>query len=126
MRLSDIASVGIGKVLIGIIIVLIGAIIVLGFYTLSVSGERNVFEQTVKTKDAEIERQKDNIAFYKAWIERDKLDAIKKDEEFNRTMAAKPKFKTIIEYVPTGNNCTDLNALIDEARGNPKIQGESL
>lgn len=100
--------------------------LMLGFYTLTVSGERNVLEQTVKTKDAETEHQKDNVAFYKAWIERDKLDAIKKDEEYNRTMATKPKFKTIIEYVPTGDSCTDLNALIDEARGNPKVQGESL
>lgn len=114
------------RVFIIIVLGFIATLVALGFYTLTVSGERNVLEQTVKTKEAETERQKDNVAFYKAWIERDKLDSIKKDEEYNRTMASKPKFKTIIEYVPTGNNCTDLNALIDEARGNPKVEGESL
>lgn len=114
------------RVFIIMVLGFITALTALGFYTLTVSGERNVLDQTVKTKEAEIECQKDNVAFYKAWIERNKLDAIKKDEEYNRTMAAKPKYKTIIEYVPTGDNCTDLNALIDEARGNTKVQGESL
>lgn len=117
MRLSDIASFGIGKVLIGMIILLSGAIIALGLYTLSVSGERNVLEQTVKTKEAETNRERDNVSFYKAWMERDKIDALKKEAEFNRTMAAKPVFKTKIEYVPTGNDCDDFNGIINEVRG---------
>lgn len=100
-----------------VILVLTGALIALGFYTLTVSGERNVLEQTVKTKEAETARQKDNVAFMKAWMARDKLEDIAKDAEFNRKMAAKPPFRTKIEYVPTGNNCADLNAIIDEARG---------
>lgn len=107
-----------GKVLIVIIMVLIVAITALGFHDLSVSGERNVLEQTVKTKDAETLRQKDNVAFYKLWMERDKIDALKKEAEFNRTMAAKPVFKTKIEYIPTGNNCVDLNAIAEQARKN--------
>lgn len=117
VALKQLVSTAIGKVLIGVIIFLIGIIIALSFYTLSVSGERNVLEQTVKTKEAETARQKDNVAFYKAWMERDKLDVKAKDEEFSRKMAAKPKFVTQIKYVPTGNNCVDLNAIIDEARG---------
>lgn len=118
MRLSEVASIGIGKVLIGVIVVLIGVIIALGFYTLTVSGERNVLEQTVKTKDAEIAGKVKDVAFMKAWMERDRLDAIEKEAEFNRTMAAKPKYITSIKYVPTGDKCTDLNAIAEEARKN--------
>jgi len=118
MRLSEVASIGIGKVLIGIIIILVVAITALGFYTLTVSGERNVFEQTVKTEEVETARQKDRVAFYKAWMERDRLDAIEKEAEFNRTMAAKPKYITSIKYVPTGEKCTDLSAIAEEARKN--------
>lgn len=126
MRLSEVSSTVIGKVLIGVIVGLIGVIIALGFYNLSVSGERNVLEQTVKTKDAEIAGKVKDVAFMKAWMARDKLDAIAKDAEFNRTMAAKPQFKTKIEYVPTGNNCVDLNAIIDEARDNKNTGGNQL
>lgn len=118
MRLSEVASIGIGKVLIGVIVVLIGVIIALGFYTLTVSGERNVLEQTVKTEEAETARQKDRVAFYKAWMERDRLDAIEKEAEFNRTMAAKPKYITSIKYVPIGDKCADLSAIAEEARKN--------
>lgn len=126
MQLSEVANIGIGKVLIWVIVVLVGGLIALGFYTLIVSGERNVLEQTVNTKDAETQRQKDNVTFYKAWMERDKLDATAKEVEFNRTMASKPAFKTKIEYIPTGNNCVDLNAIIEEARGNKKSLGGQL
>lgn len=118
MRLSEVASIGIGKVLIGIIIILSGALITLGFHDLSVSGERNVLEQTVKTEEAETARQKDRVAFYKAWMERDRLDAIEKEAEFNRTMAAKPKYITSIKYAPTGDKCADLSAIAEEARKN--------
>ena len=79
MRLSEVANIGIGKVLIWVIVVLVGGLIALGFYTLIVSGERNVLKETVNTKDAETQRQEDNVAFYKAWMERDKLDAIAKE-----------------------------------------------
>ena len=88
------------------------------FYTLSVSGNRNVLQQTVETKESEIKREKDSVAFMKAWMERDKLDAVAKDAEYNRTMAVKPPFRTKIEYVPTGDNCADLNAIAEEARKN--------
>lgn len=118
MQLSEVANIGIGKVLILVIVFLVGVLIALGFYTLTVSGERNVLKETVKTKDTETQRQKDNVAFYKAWMERDKLDSIAKEVDFNRTMAAKPAFKTKIEYVATGNNCVDLNAIAEAARTN--------
>lgn len=126
MRLSEVSSTVIGKVLIGVIVGLIGVIIALGFYNLSVSGERNVLEQTVKTKDAEIAGKVKDVAFMKAWMARDKLDNIAKDEEFSRKMATKPAFRTKIEYIPTGNNCVDLNAIIDEARGNKNTGGTQL
>ncbi len=118
MRLSEVSSTVIGKVLIGIIILLSGAIIALGFHDLSVSGERNVLDERVKTKDFEIAGKVKDVSFMKAWMERDKLDAIAKDAEFNRTMAAKPKYITSIKYVPTGDKCTDLNAIAEEARKN--------
>lgn len=105
------------RIFIIVVIGFISALTALGFHDLSVSGERNVLEQTVKTKEAETARQKNNVSFYKAWMERDKIDALKKEAEFNRTMAAKPVFKTKIEYIPTGNNCDDLNGIIDEVRG---------
>lgn len=117
MRLSEVVSFGIGKVLIGIIILLFGALIALGFHDLSVSGERNVLQQEIKTKDAEITGKVKDGAFMKAWMARDKLDAVAKETEFNRTMAAKPAFKTKIEYIPTGNDCDDLNGIINEVRG---------
>lgn len=126
MRLSEVASFGIGKVLIGVIIFLSGAIIALGFHDLTVSGERNVLQQAIKTKDAEIAGKVKEIQFMKAWMERDKLNAVAKEAEFNRTMAAKPVFRTKIEYIPTGNNCVDLNAIIDEARGNKNAGGNQL
>lgn len=118
MRISDIASTGIGKGLIGIIIILSGAIIALGFHDLTVSGERNVLNERVKTKDAEIAGKVKDISFMKAWMARDKLEAVAKDAEFNRTMAAKPKYITSIKYVPTGDKCADLNAIAKEARKN--------
>lgn len=105
------------RVFIIVVLGFITALTALGFYTLTVAGERNVLEQTIKTKDAEIAGKVKDVAFMKAWMERDKLDAVAKEAEFNRTMAAKPTFKTKIEYIPTGNNCVDLNAIIDEARG---------
>jgi len=117
MRLSEVASFGIGKVLIGVIIFLSGAIIALGFHDLTVSGERNVLQQEIKTKDAEIAGKVKEIQFMKAWMERDKLNAVAKEAEYNRTMAAKPKFKTEIHYVPTGNKCVDYDAIVNEARG---------
>lgn len=116
MRLSEVSSTVIGKVLIGVIIGLTGVIIALGFYNLSVSRERDVLEQTVKTKDAEIASKVKDVAFIKAWMARDKLNAIAKDAEFNRTMATKPKFKTEIQYVPTGEKCVDYDAIVNEAR----------
>lgn len=124
MRLSEVASFGIGKVLIGIIILLSGALIALGIHDLIVSGERNVLNQTVKTKDAEIVGKVKDVAFMKAWMARDKLDAQEKEAEFNRTMAAKPKYITSIKYVPTGDKCTDLNAIAEEARKN--AEGDKL
>lgn len=90
----------------------------LGFYTLIVSGERNVLEETVKTRDANLSSKVKEIQFMKAWMERDKLDAVAKEAEYNRTMAEKPPFRTKIEYIPTGNNCVDLNAIAEEARKN--------
>lgn len=124
-ELKQLVSTFIGKVLIWVIIILLGALIALGFHDLSVSGERNVsnqivktLEQKVKTAEAETKQQIDRVSFMKAWIERDKLDAIAKDAEFNRTMAAKPKYITSIKYVPTGDKCTDLNAIAEEARKN--------
>lgn len=126
MRLSEVASFGIGKVLIGIIILLFGALIALGFHDLSVSGERNVLQQEIKTKDAEITGKVKDVAFMKAWMARDKLDAVAKEAEFNRTMAAKPKFKTKIEYIPTGDKCVDYDAIINEARDNKKAGGNQL
>lgn len=118
MRLSEVASFGIGKVLIGIILLLSGAIIALGFHDMSVSGERNVLDERVKTKDAEIAGKVKDVSFMKSWMERDKLDAVAKEAEFNRTMAVKPKYITSIKYVPTGDKCTDLNAIAEEARKN--------
>lgn len=126
MRLSEVASFGIGKVLIGIIILLFGALIALGFHDLSVSGERNVLQQEIKTKDAEITGKVKDVAFLKAWMARDKLDAVAKEAEFNRTMAAKPMFKTKIEYIPTGDKCVDYDAIVNEARDNKKAGGNQL
>ncbi len=122
MQALEVLSGVFGKVLIGTIIVLSGGLIVLGFHCLTLSGERNVLEQTVKTEEANTARQKDRVAFYEEWMERDKLDAQAKEADYNRTMAAKPKFKTVIEYLPTGNECEDLTALINEARSNEKNQ----
>lgn len=117
MRLSEVASFGIGKVLIGVILFLIAVIVALSMKGLIVSGERNVLEQTVKTKEAEIAGKVKDVAFMKAWMARDKLDAVAKESEFNRTMAAKPAFRTKIEYVPTGEKCIDYDAIVNEARG---------
>lgn len=118
MQWSEVLSTVFGKVLIGVILFLIAVIVALSMKGLIVSGERNVLEQTVKTKEAEIAGKVKDVAFMKAWMARDKLDAVAKESEFNRTMAAKPAFRTKIEYIPTGNNCTDLNAIAEEARKN--------
>lgn len=123
--LKQTVSTVIGKALIGVIVVLIGALVALGFHDLSVSGERNVLSERVKTKEAKIAGKEveviskvKELAFMKAWMERDKLDAEAKEAEFNRTMAEKPKFITSIKYVPTGDKCADLNAIAEEARKN--------
>ena len=118
VELNQLVSTAIGKVFIGVIIALIVVIVAIGFHDLRVSGERNVLEQTVETKEAEIVGKVKEVEFMKVWMERDKLDAVAKDAEFNRTMATKPKFVTQIEYVPTGDNCVDLNAIAEEARKN--------
>lgn len=93
-------------------------IAMLGFYALIVSGESNVLSERIKTRDETIARKNDSLRFQKAWMERDKLDAQAKDAEYNRTMAAKPKYVTQIKYVPTGDKCADYEAIINEARVN--------
>lgn len=117
MQLPGVPNILFGKSLQILSIALATAAIALGFYALKVSGERDVFEQIVKTRDETIARKIDQIKFQNAWAERDKIDAAKKDEEFKRAMAEKPVFKTKIEYIPTGNKCVDYDALVDEARG---------
>ena len=116
MRLSEVINTAIGKALIGVILFLIAVIVAISMKTLVISGERNVLQQTVKTKEAEISGKNKDVAFMKAWMERDKLDTAKKESEYNRTMEAKPKFKTVVEYMPTGDKCKDYDAIINEIR----------
>ncbi|MEW5832129.1 MAG: hypothetical protein AB1763_04765 [Campylobacterota bacterium] len=94
------------------------AVVVAGAYVLKTTGERNFFEQAVSTKEAELSGSKREIEYLKAWMARDKLDAQAKDAEYNRTMAAKPKYVTQIKYVPTGEKCADFQGIISEARLN--------
>lgn len=131
--LKNLVSIGIGSIWKIISFTLATILIVLGLYTLTILGERNVLAQKVetkkeniRTKEAEIALKSKEISFMKAWMARDKLDAKAKDAEYNRTMAAKPKYITSIKYVPTGDKCADLNGIINEARSNKKAQGESL
>lgn len=91
-------------------------VVVLGGYAIEVKGERNTLTQTVATKEAKLSGSKLEIEYLKAWMARDKLDAQAKEAEYNRTMAAKPKYVTQIKYVPTGDKCTDYEAIINEAR----------
>lgn len=97
---------------------LIAVVVVLGMYALGVTGERNVLAQTVATKEAELSTKTKEIEFMTAWMARDKLDAQAKETEYNRTMAAKPKYITQIKYVPTGDKCADFQGIISEARAN--------
>lgn len=101
-----------------IILGLIITVVVVCAYGLKVTGERNVFDQMVVTKEAELSGSKREIEYLKAWMARDKLDAQVKEAEYNRTMAAKPKYVTQIKYVPTGDKCADYEAIINEARAN--------
>ncbi len=111
-------NIGTGNVWRVVAIVLIAVVVVLGAYALEVKGERNVLAQTVATKKAEITTKTKEVEFMTAWMARDKLDAQAKDAEYNRTMAAKPKYVTQIKYVPTGDKCADYDAIINEARAN--------
>lgn len=102
-------------------IVAIGMVVIviaLGAYAIEVKGERNFFKQKVATKEAEITTKVKEVEFMTAWMARDKLDAQAKDAEYNRTMAAKPKYVTQIKYVPTGDKCADYEAIISEAKAN--------
>lgn len=117
MEMSEVKNIVFGKICLFISIALATISIILSFYALKATGERNVLEQTVKTRDEMITRKNDQINFQNAWTERDKIDEVKKDEEYNRTMASKPKYKTRIGYVPTGDKCVDYDKIIDEARG---------
>lgn len=92
-------------------------VIALSGYALMSNGERNTLRQTIAKKDAELSGFKREIEYLKAWMARDKLDAQAKEAEYNRTMAAKPKYVTQIKYVPTGEKCDDYEAIINEARG---------
>ncbi len=121
---QSLVSTVFGKALIGVIVVLSLALLALGLHDISVTGERNVLSERVNTKNALIASKDKDVSFMKAWVARDKLDAQAKEEEYNRTMAEKPKFITSIKYVPTGNNCADLNAIAEEARRN--AEGERL
>lgn len=104
---------------IGLLVIVIAlswyVLIVKGDFNI-VNGERNTLEQTVATKEAELSGSKRDIEYLKAWMARDKLDAQAKEAEYNRTMAAKPKYVTQIKYVPTGEKCADYEAIINEAR----------
>lgn len=111
-------NIGTGNVWRVVAIGMIVVLVVLGAYALEVKGERNVLAQTVVTKEAEITTKVKEVEFMTAWMARDKLDAQAKDAEYNRTMAAKPKYVTQIKYVPTGEKCADYEAIINEARAN--------
>jgi len=94
------------------------AFVSLGFYTIIVVGERNVLSETINTKNKDIEGKDKDIAFMAEWMRRDAIDEQKKDAEYNRTMASKPKYITQIKYVPTGDDGADLKAIAEEARKN--------
>lgn len=57
------------------------------------------------------------------YIEANAIDQAKKDEAYAAAMAAKPKWKTKIEYVNTGDECTDLIGAIDESMASRATSG---
>lgn len=58
------------------------------------------------------------------YIEANAIDQKKKDEAYADAMAAKPKWKTKIEYVNTGNECTDIIGAIDESMASRATNGD--
>ena len=115
LSLSNIIT---GKAMGWIASVLALAVIGLGLLYSSSKHDNELLTEKINTKDQIIGRKSDQITFYEAELKRDKLDALAKDTEYNRTMAEKPKYITQIKYVPTGDKCTDYEGIINEARAN--------
>lgn len=118
LSLSNIIT---GKVMVWISSALSIALIGLGVLYVSSKHDNELLAEKINTKDQIIGRKSDRIIFYEAELKRDKLDALEKDAEYNRTMAEKPKYITQIKYVPTGDKCMDYDGIINEARANQGV-----
>lgn len=69
----------------------------------------------VKRLDRELSQTKADLQTQNALIEQNRIDMVAKEKAFKEAMVKKPKIVTNIKYVPTGNDeCSDLNAIIDE------------
>lgn len=113
MRLSDLIDTVTGKLVPIMGMVIIALVMVAGYYYMDRNIEvqkRIVLEEKLHGKAIAIKAQ--NLI-----IEMNAIDAAKKKKEFEDAMARKPKYKTVIEYVPTGDKCKDYQAIINEARG---------
>lgn len=53
------------------------------------------------------------------------IDKVAKDAEYKRAMDAKPKYKTKFIYQVTGNECKDLQGIVDEAMLTDGVTGDN-
>lgn len=118
MKQLSLSNIITGKMMVWIASVLALAVVGLGLLYISSKHDNELLTERINTKDQIIGRKSDKIIFYEAELKRDKLDALAKDAEYNRTMAEKPKYITQIKYIPTGDKCADYEGIIDEARAN--------
>jgi len=101
-----------------ILYVAVVLIVALGYMTYLVQHKNVVIAQqeTAMVKsEADANRCKFELGIQNHFIQANAIDQAAKDAEYAAAMAAKPKWKTKIEYINVGEECKDLVGIIDES-----------
>jgi len=101
-----------------ILYVAVVLIVALGYMTYLVQHKNVVIAQqeTAMVKsEADANKCKFELSIQNHFIQENAIDQAAKDAEYAAAMAAKPKWKTKIEYINVGEECKDLVGIIDES-----------
>lgn len=98
--------------------VAVALIVALGYMTYLVQHKNVVIAQqeTAMVKsEADANKCQFELSVQNHYVRANAIDQAAKDAEYAEAMAAKPKWKTKIEYVNVGEECKDLVGILDES-----------
>ena len=98
--------------------VAVALIVALGYKTYLVQHKNVVIAQqeTAMVKsEADANKCQFELSVLNHYVRANAIDQAAKDAEYAEAMAAKPKWKTKIEYVNVGEECKDLVGILDES-----------